>query len=125
MLPNGQFRFVFTASDFEKSKAFYLNAIGAGIDHEWDFGPADRGICLTAGAGMIEIFPTAPGELYLQPQGVSMLIEVADVDAAYEHAVQAGAEVVVPTADYPWGQRIARFKDPDGIVVSLFTPIKA
>lgn len=123
MLPNGQFRFVFTARDYEGAKTFYLQAIGLKIDHEWDFGPEDRGICMQAGAGMVEIFPTAPGATYVPPQGVSMSIEVADVDAAYAQAKAAGAVVSVPPQDYPWGQRSVRLIDPDGIGVSLFAPI--
>lgn len=119
----GQFRFVFTALDFERSKEFYQHALQLGVDHEWDFGPQDRGICFKAGAGMVEIFSQMSETEYISPRGVSMLIEVKDVDKAFLAAQRAGAAVVHPPQDFPWGQRIARFQDPDGIVVGMFTPI--
>lgn len=124
-MSQGQFRFVFTALDFERAKKFYQYTLQLEVDHEWDFGPQDRGICFKAGSGMIEFFPLAPGAEYIQPRGTSMLIEVDDVDASYQIALKEGANVIIPPQDFPWGHRIARFLDPDGIIVGLFTPIKS
>jgi uncharacterized glyoxalase superfamily protein PhnB len=46
-------------------------------------------------------------------------IQVDDVDAAYAAAVQAGAEVVHPLTNEPWG--VGRFfvRDPDGHVLNV------
>jgi uncharacterized glyoxalase superfamily protein PhnB len=41
-------------------------------------------------------------------------IYVPDADAAVERAVRAGAEVVTPLDDAPWGNRSARVRDPLG-----------
>jgi catechol 2,3-dioxygenase-like lactoylglutathione lyase family enzyme len=46
-------------------------------------------------------------------------VEVADVDAAYTTAVEAGAEVVHPLTDEPWGVRRFFIRDPDGNVVNV------
>jgi uncharacterized glyoxalase superfamily protein PhnB len=46
--------------------------------------------------------------------GVTLHVYVPDVDAFYERAVAAGAEVVFPLADCFWGDRYAILKDPFG-----------
>ncbi|WP_100499650.1 DUF6894 family protein [Geodermatophilus chilensis] len=46
-------------------------------------------------------------------------IEVDDVDAAHAAAVQAGAEIVHPLTDEPWGVRRFFVRDPDGHVVNV------
>lgn len=46
-------------------------------------------------------------------------IEVADVDAAHDTMVAAGAEVVYPLRDEPWGVRRFFVRDPDGTVVNV------
>jgi catechol 2,3-dioxygenase-like lactoylglutathione lyase family enzyme len=46
-------------------------------------------------------------------------IQVDDVDAAYAAAVQAGAEVVHPLTNEPWGVRRFFVRDPDGHVLNV------
>ena len=46
---------------------------------------------------------------------------VADVDAAFEKAVKAGAEVTMPLADMFWGDRYGRLTDPFGHCWSIAT----
>jgi uncharacterized glyoxalase superfamily protein PhnB len=48
-------------------------------------------------------------------------VEVDDVDAAHEAALRAGAEVVHPLTDEPWGVRRFFVRDPDGRVVNVLT----
>ena len=123
--PDGQFRVVFTARDYEKAVDFYRRGLELPLDHDWDYAPDDRGTVLLAGGGVIEIFGTDSDATYVPPRGVSLLIEVEDVDRWHRLAVERGLKVVQPQQDFPWGQRILRLEDPDGIMVSLFTPIPA
>jgi PhnB protein len=46
------------------------------------------------------------------------------VDAAVERAVSRGAEILVPTQDQFWGDRIAWIMDPSGHVWTLATRIE-
>ncbi|SDC12745.1 VOC family protein [Actinokineospora iranica] len=46
-------------------------------------------------------------------------VEVDDVDAAYAAAVAAGAEIVHPLTDEPWGVRRFFVRDPDGHVLNV------
>lgn len=46
-------------------------------------------------------------------------VYVDDVDASLATLASAGAPVVAPPEDQPWGERIARTRDPDGNLVIL------
>ncbi|GAB1815239.1 VOC family protein [Mycobacterium sp. MUNTM1] len=48
---------------------------------------------------------------------------VEDVDAEYERLRQHVAEVVTTPTTMPWGNRALLFRDPDGNLVNLFTPV--
>jgi catechol 2,3-dioxygenase-like lactoylglutathione lyase family enzyme len=48
-------------------------------------------------------------------------IEVDDVDAAYAAALAAGAEVVHPLTDEPWGVRRFFVRDPHGHVLNVLS----
>ena len=49
----------------------------------------------------------------------SASIEVDDVDACHAAAVRAGAEIVHPLTDEPWGVRRFFVRDPDGHVINV------
>jgi uncharacterized glyoxalase superfamily protein PhnB len=44
-----------------------------------------------------------------------------DVDAAYAGAVRAGAEIVRPLSDAPWGVRRFFVRDPDDHVINVLS----
>ena len=50
-------------------------------------------------------------------------VYVPDVDATYERALQAGAEVVEAPSDLPYGDRRAMVKDPCGNEWQIATPL--
>lgn len=55
----------------------------------------------------------------------SAIIEfiVDDVDADYERLRGSVGEVVTEPTTMPWGNRALLFRDPDGNLVNLFTPV--
>ncbi|MBV9921998.1 MAG: VOC family protein [Pseudonocardia sp.] len=57
----------------------------------------------------------------------SMIVEfiVDDVDADYARLRGVLADVVTEPRDMPWGNRALLFRDPDGNLVNLFTPVSA
>lgn len=124
ILPTGQFRLVFWPKQYEASVAFYKQGLRLPVDHEWDYGGGDRGVVFLAGGGMIELLGLAPGQSYVQPQGVGMLIQVDDADRWLALARERGLTVIQEPTSYPWGHRIVRLADPDGLVVSLFSIIQ-
>jgi uncharacterized glyoxalase superfamily protein PhnB len=44
------------------------------------------------------------------------------VQAAFDRAMEAGAEAVSPPQTKPWGQDVAYVRDPDGNLVELASP---
>lgn len=48
---------------------------------------------------------------------------VDDVDADYERLREHLTEVVTEPTTMPWGNRALLFRDPDGNLVNLFTPV--
>ncbi|MCM3921249.1 VOC family protein [Frankia sp. AiPs1] len=48
---------------------------------------------------------------------------VDDVDAEYERIRQVRTEFVNAPTTMPWGNRSLLFRDPDGNLVNLFTPV--
>jgi predicted enzyme related to lactoylglutathione lyase len=48
---------------------------------------------------------------------------VEDVDAEYQRLRQRVGEVVTEPTTMPWGNRALLFRDPDGNLVNLFTPV--
>jgi predicted enzyme related to lactoylglutathione lyase len=52
---------------------------------------------------------------------VEFLVE--DVDAEYERLRDRVGEVVTEPTTMPWGNRALLFRDPDGNLVNLFTPV--
>jgi predicted enzyme related to lactoylglutathione lyase len=122
-MPNGQFRVVFTPKLYEASLSFYRDGLSLPVDHEWDYGGGDRGVVFLAAAGMIELLGAVPGAPFKQPQGITVLIQVDDVDHWHRLALERGLPVAQEPTSFPWGQRVLRLTDPDGLTVALFSPI--
>ncbi|WP_326569372.1 VOC family protein [Amycolatopsis rhabdoformis] len=55
----------------------------------------------------------------------SVILEfiVPDVDACFAELGPWLEEVVTPPTTMPWGNRAVLFRDPDGNLVNLFTPV--
>jgi PhnB protein len=56
--------------------------------------------------------------------GMGLHIYVDGVDAAFDRAVKAGAQVEMPVADQFWGDRYGKLKDPFGHKWSIATHTK-
>jgi PhnB protein len=54
----------------------------------------------------------------------ALMLYVEDVDAAFQRALEAGAQVVMPLADQFWGDRMGSVADPFGHKWSLATPVE-
>jgi PhnB protein len=114
-------------SDADAAVAFYTEAFGAAelIRHclpdgrvlfvELAVGP-DK---LLLSEEIKELNAIAPSTLGGSP--VLLLLELDDVDSAFEHAVEMGARVEMPVAEMFWGERYGIVRDPFGHYWSLCT----
>ena len=123
IVSNGEFRVVFVAKDYQASTHFYGKVLGLPIHHDWNFGDVDCGSVYHCGTGLLEVLGGLPGIDYEAPVGAWVSMQVEDVDAAYAHVKAAGVTIVEAPQDYPWGHRILKVADPDGLHIWLFAPI--
>ncbi len=63
-----------------------------------------------------------PPEVRASPAGVIVTFVVADCDEVHRRAVAAGAIVIEPPTDMPYGQRRMLLRDPDGTVLDVSAP---
>lgn len=96
--------------ELDRSLAFYGATLGLAVYRE--FGEGDqRGVVYFLGGGFLEVSgrPSASGST------VELWLQVDDVDAVQRELEQAGADIVRPPADEPWGLREMWIADPDGL----------
>ena len=121
--PDGVFRAVLVTKDFKASTHFYGEVLGLPVDHSWDFGPTNCGAVYRSGGGQFEVLGGLEGTDYAPPAGTWVSMEDDDVDAAFAHVQAAGVIIVEEPKDYPWGHRIAKIADPDGLMIWLFAAV--
>lgn len=114
-----EFRFLFTASDYERTVDFYARVLGLSIVASWVEG--GRGTIVAATAeGEIEIIENLATVLSERVTGGALAWEVDDLDTYVERIRSLGAPVLVEPADRAWGHRNATIVDPDGLQITLF-----
>lgn len=64
----------------------------------------------------IEDSPDHPAE---PPRGVTVAVEVADVDRLHRRVREVGVEIVEPPADRPWGHRTFEIRDSNSLLLVL------
>lgn len=108
--------------DLDRSSTFYVEALGFTVDRCEDSYRQLRAGSVVLGLGLAAQLPMHDDSGgFAQDQltqrrgaGVEIVLEVPDLDAAWRQASTAGASVVEPIRDRPWGQPDFRVVDPDG-----------
>lgn len=114
--------------DCAKAIEFYQRALGAQEISRFP-APDGRGIWhaeLRIGDSVVFVNDEMPGMPQTAPTAeapapVTMWLYVRDCDAAFHHAVTAGAKPTMPPADMFWGDRVAAIADPYGYLWSFAT----
>ena len=106
------------ARGMDRAIAFYAAVFGWGA-REWPMPEGPPYVLFALGdtdvAGGMEMNPMIPAEV---PSYWMVYFEVADLDASYRTALEAGAHEMVAPADFPGG-RFAIVGDPQGAVFGL------
>ncbi len=120
-----------TVRDAARAIEFYKQAFGAKQRGEVAKGPDGKVMHaeLTIGDSIIMLTDEFPDFGCLSPQSIggspmSLHIYLDGVDAAFDKAVKAGAEVEMPVMDQFWGDRYGKLKDPFGHKWSIATHTK-
>jgi len=119
-----------TVRNAERAIEFYKQAFGA---QERGVAKGPDGKVMHAevkiGDSVIMLSDEFPEFGSLSPQSVGgspmgLHIYIENVDAAFDRAVKAGAQVEMPVSDQFWGDRYGKLKDPFGHKWSIATHVK-
>ena len=104
-----------TGSDFGASQKFYTKILGLqlAMDLGWVMtfvSPNNPSVQIT----IIQKDQTAP----LNPH---ISIEVEDVLAVFSKAQAAGADIIYPLTEEPWGVRRFFVLDPNGVIINVLS----
>lgn len=115
-----EFVFVVSTGHFDASLAFYRDLIGLELVEEWtEFG---HGAVLSAGgAARVELIELEVPDDPLPRHAPFLGLRVSEIDAIHERAVAAGAPILSPLQERPWGGRGFAVGDPNGIGVNVYT----
>lgn len=102
----------------EAAKTFYQEVLGQKIvlDHGANVTFAG-GFALQEGFAELAGFPAE--NIRWKPWNGELYFETEDLDAAAARVKEAGVELLHDVKEYPWGQRVLRFFDPDGNLIEL------
>jgi len=119
-----------TVRDAARAIEFYKAAFGA-VERGVMKGPDGKVMHaeLMIGDSILMMSDEFPEFGSLSPQAIGgsplgLHIYVDNVDAAFDRAVKAGAQVEMPVMDQFWGDRYGRLKDPFGHKWSIATHTK-
>jgi uncharacterized glyoxalase superfamily protein PhnB len=127
MVSSGQFRFAYFTPEYDATVAFYRDDLELTVLESWDRGTDDRGTLFEAASGIIEVLlrpkSQSPSHLFdeRRPQGAFMVIEVTDVEQAYQRAVARRLSIQQELTTQPWGHRSFCLREPNGLTLYLFS----
>jgi lactoylglutathione lyase len=119
--------------DVDKAAEFYESAFGLSVKRKQDMGrfkwlEMKTGATTLAFAGETEIqgmFPDgfAGHDAAKRPIAAQISFVTKDVQGSFLKAVAAGATAITPPAKMPWGQTWAQLRDPNGVLISIASPL--
>lgn len=121
-----ELRVALTTDEYEKLASFYLDGLGLEPSQVW---PEDQGraLVLDLGRATLELFDEKQANTVDQIEvgrrvsgKIRFALQVPDLDAATERLSAYGATLVRPPVETPWGDRTARFEDPEGMQITLY-----
>jgi len=121
-----ELRVAITTEDFDRLSNFYLKGLGLTPSQQW---PEDQGkaLVLDLGRATLEVFDEKQANTVDQLEvgervsgKIRFALQVPDLDKAVSKLKSHGAKLVHAQVDTPWGDRTARFEDPDGMQVTLY-----
>ena len=114
--------------DVPKTIAFYEQAFGFArrfVHEAGDFGELDTGATALAFSSLrlMSELGKSPQRASADAPSFEIAFTTADVAAAVQRAVDAGARLVQAPEQMPWGQTVAYVADINGALVELCTPV--
>lgn len=117
------FRVQLLTDCYDELCAFYGKVLEFPVLVKRETVPGERVRVYGAAGGEIELIEQAGAEAFCA-DGLLVQVEVKDVDAYWEKLRAAGADVPNGPEDRFYGHRDFQVKDPQGLTLKFFTPLK-
>ncbi len=124
--PVMELRVALTTEAFDRLASFYRIGLGLEPAQTW---PEDQGraLVLDMGKATLEVFDEKQAQTVDQIEvgrrvsgQIRFALRVPDLDAAVKRLQAHGATLVHGPVVAPWGDKTARFQDPDGMQITLY-----
>ena len=106
-----------TSDHLEESRAFYTEFLG--FEVVMDLGWIVTLASPSHPAAQVSLLRGTRSDA--RHDGMSMSVEVADVDKVYADAESRGIQVEYPLTDEPWGVRRFQVNDPNGVLINILS----
>ena len=110
---------VFAVVDVKQTVDFYVNVLGFHQHWLWEDPPTFG--CI--GLGQVEVFLCQQPELAGKVEGHMHSFYVDDLQALHDQHAAAGAPIISPLANKPWGIREYTVRDPNGYHLRFTGPL--
>lgn len=110
-------RVLVAPTDLRAAIRWYTDVLGLEVYREYGEGGVTAGVVLFLGGGFLEL--TGPRAGAPAGPGVSLWLQVPDVDAEHARLASAGVTVLEAPETMPWGLRECWLADPDGTRLCL------
>jgi catechol 2,3-dioxygenase-like lactoylglutathione lyase family enzyme len=125
-----ELRLVLTVDDFDRATAFFRDALGLEQVAAWE-NDGGHAVLLDAGHATLEIFDKAQARAIDQIEvgrrvagQVRVAFRTLDSESIANSLAAAGAEILAGPVLTPWRDRNVRLLGPEGIQLTLFTPME-
>ena len=105
---------ILSTPDLRRLADFYVTGLGGEESYRFPAEGDPAYIALELAGAPLGIAADAAAPAADVPQRHALWIYCTDADAAATQLVTAGAVLVSPPTDMPWGERVADLTDPDG-----------
>ena len=130
--PVRELRLALTSDDYDGALRFYRDVLGLPVVSSWER-DTGSGAILDAGRATLELLSPKQAEQIDQIEvgrsGVSgpvrIALRVADSVELAARLAAAGAEQLAEPVVTPWSDRNVRLRTPEGIQLTLFTPLES
>jgi lactoylglutathione lyase len=110
---------ILATPDLSRALGFYRDLLGGVVAYQFppEGDPVYVGVDLGSSHLGIGEDPTLAEEA--ERSRFSLWVYAEDCDAAFARLRDAGVTVIAAPADQPWGERVARVRDPDGNTIVI------
>lgn len=106
---------IISTPDVPRSLRFYRDLLGGAVSYEFPGPDGEPGyVGIDLGSSQLGIGRAPAGEAAPGVRAISLWVYADDCDTAIDRLREAGVTIVEEPSDQPWGERVARVRDPDG-----------